>query len=729
MGYETFTCDIDADGVALVTIDLPGQSMNVWNAALMRDYRQFVDRLNTDDAIKGAVITSGKASGFLAGADLKLISTRKAETMREAFESSFVLSDDLRRMETGGHDAKRLARGAAAAKPVACVVNGLALGGGLELVLACHYRSAVDDPRVQLGLPEVTIGLLPGGGGTQRLLRLIGVEKALKMVLAGTPVDPHTAKAYGFIDEVVPADQAMGAALAWVKANPRVVQPWDRADFIVPGVSSARDPQFAQLFANANALAEVQSGHNYDAVPAILSCFYEGTLVPIDTALRIESKYFTKLLTGAQSRNMIRTLFVNKQAADKGAQRPREIAPVELRKVGIVGAGLMGCGIAHVAAKGKLNVVVLDKDRQTASKASAYTKRIVEKAVQRGAMSADAASALLARIVTTDRYEDFADADLVIEAVFEQPGIKADVLRNIEAVVGEQVVIASNTSTLPIAGLARHLRRPERFIGMHFFSPVERMQLLEIIPGEATGRAALAAAYDFNARIRKTPILVKDVRGFYTNQVVPPYLNEAVLMLMEGVDPALIDNVAIALGMPIGPLALLDETTLSLAHDIQRSTREQLGEAYQPAGTEAFFEKMVVELDRKGRRFGGGIYEYSADGTKTVWRGLIEHYPRAGVPLSPEQVEQRLLYIQLTAAARCLEAGIVVDPQSADLGAIFGWGFPTWTGGPMSHIDTLGLAEFVVEADRLAQRYGARFKPPASLRDKAGEGLSLYAPV
>ena len=726
MAYETFSVDVDSDGIALVTIDLPGQSMNVWNEALLREFDAFVDAFIADDAMKGAVITSGKTSGFLAGADLRMLGEQKAATMAEAFENAFGLNKMLRKLETSGQPAKKLMKGEAHAKPVAAAVNGLALGGGLELVLACHHRVVADNPKVQLGVPEVQLGLLPGGGGTQRLPRLAGLQNAAMMATQGKPIDPATAKAQGIVQELAPADEVVAKAKAWVKANPKVVQPWDKKGFKFPGGGGAMDPRSVQFFMAANAMGQSQTQHNYPAVQYILSCLYEGSIVPIDTAIRIESKYFTKLVSSAQTQNMIRTLFVNKQAAEKGEQRPKDVPPAELKKVGVLGAGMMGAGIAYVSAKGGMEVVLLDREQDYAEKGKAYSQKIVEKGVARGKTSKEKGDALLARITPTTDYNALKDVDMIIEAVFEDPDVKADVIKKTEAVIGENVIFASNTSTLPITGLAKNSARPEQFIGVHFFSPVDKMPLVEIIPGEQSGDRSLATALDYVRAIKKTPIVVKDTRGFYTNRVVPPYLNEAMLMVKDGIEPALIENAAKRLGMPVGPLALTDETSLSLGWMLVQSTRKELGDAYKPTGVEDFLQTMVEKLGREGRKSGGGFYDYPADGKKRLWPGIADHFPPADVQPSVEEAMERLLYAQLIPAAHCYAEGIVADPQSADLGAIFGWGFAPWTGGPMSHIDTIGVDSFVRKAESLAQQYGERFAPPVAFRDMAERNETLY---
>lgn len=728
MSYTTFSVETDGDGIATLTIDLPGQSMNVLNQDLINEFETFVNSFVSDDTMKGLVIASGKKSGFMAGADLRMLgSTDASGNPDDAFAELFRLNTMLRKLETGGHPAKALMKGEAHAKPVAAVVDGLALGGGLELVLACHYKVASDNPKVQFGVPEVQVGLLPGGGGTQRIPRLAGLQNAAMMITQGTPVNAATAQQYNLINEIVPADQLMEKAKSWIKANPKVTAPWDQKKFKFPGGGGAMDPRSVQFFMAATAMAQDKTYHNYPAVEYILSCLYEGSIVPFDTAIRIESKYFGKLLAGDQARNMIRTLFINKQAAEKGEQRPDGVGQTTLKKVGVLGAGMMGAGIAYVTAKAGMEVVLLDRDQDYAEKGKGYSEKIVEKGVSRGKVTKEKGEALLARITPTTDYAHLSDVDLIIEAVFEDPDVKADVIKKTEAVIGKDVIFASNTSTLPITGLAKNSERPDQFIGIHFFSPVDKMPLVEIIPGDKSGDRSLATALDYVGKIKKTPIVVKDTRGFYTNRVVPPYLNEAMLMVKEGINPALIDNCAKRLGMPVGPLALTDETSLELGHMLMQSTKKELGADYRPNGVEDMLEKMVVDLGRKGRKSGGGFYEYPSDGSKKyLWPGLQEHFPLAAEQPTADEVEERLMYAQLIPAAQCYAEGIVFDPQSADLGAIFGWGFAPWTGGPMSHIDTIGLETFVRKAESLAQQYGERFNPPQMFRDMAAKEETLY---
>ena len=730
MSNEAMTVEVDGDGIALVTIDLKGQSMNVWNEALMSEFAAFIERLCKDEAIKGAVITSGKSSGFLAGADLRMLGGGRldsgASSPKEVFDRLFNLNHMLRTLETSGVPAKKLQKGEAYAKPIAAAVNGLALVGGLELVLACHYRICADDPKIQLGVPEVKVGLLPGGGGTQRLPRLAGLQNAAMMATQGDPIDPATAKGNGIIQEIAPAAEIVAKAKAWVKANPKVAQPWDKQGFKYPGGAGPTHPGAVQFHMASNAMAQRETQHNYPAVQYILSCLYEGSVVPFDTAIRIESKYFGKLLTSPQTRNMIRTLFINKQAAEKGEQRPKGVDKFAFKKIGVLGAGMMGAGIAYVTAKGGAQVVLLDRDLAYAEKGKGYSAGIVEKGVARGKVSKEKGAELLARIKPTTDYNDLKDVDMIIEAVFEDPEVKADVIRKTEAVIGKDVIFASNTSTLPITGLAKNSDRPDQFIGIHFFSPVDKMPLVEIIPGAKTGDRALAAALDYVAMIKKTPIVVKDTRGFYTNRVVPPYLNEAMLMVKEGISPALIENVAKMLGMPVGPLALVDETSLELGKRIMDASKKELGKDYQPTGVEDLLHVMVDKLGRLGRKSGGGFYNYPTDGKKSLWKEIVDYFPAAKTQPSADDVKERILYAQLIPAAHCFADGIVHDPQSADLGAIFGWGFAPWTGGPMSYIDTIGVDAFVRRAESLAQKYGARFNPPQKFRDMAAKKETLY---
>jgi 3-hydroxyacyl-CoA dehydrogenase/enoyl-CoA hydratase/3-hydroxybutyryl-CoA epimerase len=557
-------------------------------------------------------------------------------------------------------------------------------------------------------------------------MRLAGVQNAMQICTQGKPMDAQAAKGMGLVDEVAPHGQIVAKAKEWVKANEKTAAKWDRKGFKIPGGAGAMDPRVVPIFAGSSAMAQGQTNHNYPAVERILSAIYEGSIVPIDTALRIESKYFTQCLMEPQAKNMIRTLFVNKGAAEKGAARPEGVPASDLKTVGVLGAGMMGAGIAYVSAKAGLNVILLDRDLEAAEKGKGYSVKLNEKGISRGKLTKEKSEEMLGRIKPTADYNDLKDVDLIIEAVFENPQVKKDVTEKTQAVIGKDIVFASNTSTIPIKNLAKNFERPEDFIGIHFFSPVDKMPLVEIITPDSTGDKALAVALDYVAKIKKTPIVVGDARGFYCNSVVVPYLNEAALMVKEGINPALIDNCAVHMGMPVGPLALMDETSQELGWSIAQATMAEEGDNYKPNGVEDLLKLFVEDLGRKGKKVGKGFYEYPEGGKKHIWEGLSEHFPLKDDQPTPEEVKERLLYVQLVAAAKMYANDVVHDPQSADLGAIFGWGFCPWTGGPMSYIDTIGLEEFVRTAERLAQKHGEKYAPPAQFREMAEKNKRLY---
>ncbi|MBB4211430.1 3-hydroxyacyl-CoA dehydrogenase/enoyl-CoA hydratase/3-hydroxybutyryl-CoA epimerase [Rhodothalassium salexigens DSM 2132] len=724
---ETIRFDVDADGIAVLTIDLPDQSMNVIDARLGDDLARAVDRVITDDAIVGAVIISGKKD-FMAGADLRMLQdlSREAPSMRagDVYERNVSLNLLLRKLETGGHDAKAMLKQGAKAKPFVAAVAGRALGGGFEIPLACHFR--VCTPDAQFGLPEVMVGLLPGAGGTQRLPRLIGLQAALQYLTTGKTIKAQEAKGFGIVAEVVEPDQLLAKAKEIVKANPKVVAPWDQKGFKYPGGGGAMHPKAVETFIGANAMARGQSWGNYPAVDAILSCVYEGSIVPMDTAVRLESKYFTKLIQGPVAGNMIRTLFVNKQAAEKGMNRPAEVEKAPIQKLGMLGAGLMGAGIAYVSAKAGMEVVLLDREQAAADKGKAYSERLVEKDVKKRRTTQDKGQALLDRIHPTTDYNDLKGCDLIIEAVFENREIKAEVTKAAEAVVGPDTIFGTNTSTLPITSLAEAWSRPENFIGIHFFSPVEKMMLVEIIKGEKTGDKAIAKALDYTQAIRKTPIVVNDSRGFYTSRCVGVYIMEGFGMLEAGVAPALIENCGRQAGFPMGPLELGDEVAIDLSVKIMRQTMADLGDAYVASPGDAVAIRMVEDLGRFGAKNDKGFYDYQDHRKTGLWPGLADAFPVAGDQPSAEDVRHRLLFSQVVECARCFEEGILENPIDGDLGAIFGWGFPPFTGGPFSFLDTYGIARFVEDADALAARFGDRFTPPKLLRDMAAAGRTFY---
>jgi 3-hydroxyacyl-CoA dehydrogenase/enoyl-CoA hydratase/3-hydroxybutyryl-CoA epimerase len=706
--------EVGADGVAIFTIDVPDRSMNVLTPELIADLEAVVEQLRSDAALKGAVIASAKPA-FLAGADLKDLATAydRGITLIEAMEWSQSLSRVYRALETCG-------------KPVAAAISGVALGGGYELALACHYRVLEDGPKAGVGLPEVKVGLLPGAGGTQRLPRLIGIAKALPLLLEGTQVKPVRALELGMVDAIAPAAELVEHARRFVLGAASAEQPWDRKGFKVPGGTGATSPATVQALAAGTALTARATQHNYPAPLAILSAVYEGTLLPIDRGLAIESKYFAQLLAGPVARNLMRTMFVNKGLADRLARRPADVPKSKVSKLGILGAGMMGSGIAYVSAAAGMDVVLLDTALEAAEKGKAYSRKLLDKDIERKRRAPEEAQRILDRIRPTTAYEDLAGCDFVIEAVFERRDIKADVTRKTEAVLGTGTIFASNTSTLPISGLAEASVRPGDFIGVHFFSPVEKMPLVEIIVGKKTSEAAIARALDYVGQLRKTPIVVNDSRGFYTSRVFGTYCYEGQALLAEGVNPALIENVAHAAGMPVGPLAVTDEVSIELQWKVIQQSEADLGEKFEKPVSYDVVRKFVADLGRLGRKSGHGFYEYPADRPKYLWPGLAALYPPATEQPSSAEVRKRLLYIQALEAMRCFEEGVVTEPAEADLGSILGWGFPAWTGGTLSFIETVGIAEFVKECNRLAKRYGPRFKPTRRLRAMARKGERFY---
>ena len=714
---ENFKIDVDADGIALVTFDVPGRSMNTLTGKVMDELPQLVERIKTDDAIKGAVITSGKASGFCAGADLGDMAAgllSGSGDLQKAFDAGWKMNGSLRALETCD-------------KPVAAAINGLALGGGLELTLACHYRVAGDSPKIQLGLPEIKVGLFPGGGGTQRLPRLIGVQAAMMAMTEGKSFRPNDAKGAGIIHEVVPAGTEVEAAKAWIKGGGKAQQPWDDKGFKQPG-GGPYHPAGVQNFIVGNAMIRKQTYGNYPAATNLMKAVYEGLQVPMDAALRIETRYFIKTLMTPQAQGMIRSLFLSKQELDKGAVRPANVPPSDAKKVTVIGAGMMGAGIAYVQALAGIQTILIDRDQESADKGKAHVEELLKKRLSRGQLTQDKYDALLASVVATTDYEQIKGSDLVIEAVFENREIKADVTKRAEAQLEKGAVFGSNTSTLPITGLAEASVRPEDFIGIHFFSPVDKMMLVEIIMGEKTSPEALAKSLDYVLKIKKTPIVVNDGRGFYTSRCFGTYVAEGLAMLEEGYAPALIDNIGRATGMPRGPLEMHDDVALDLSVKVSKQTAIDLGDKYVPLPGSEIVRTMVEDLGRYGRKNGKGFYDYDAK-PKTLWKGLSDLAPVKIDDSTPELVadqKQRLLYRQAVEVAKCWAEGVIDDPREADVGAILAWGFAPWTGGPITYIDQIGTKAFVEQADKYAAQYGERFQVPQMLRDMAAKNETFY---
>jgi 3-hydroxyacyl-CoA dehydrogenase / enoyl-CoA hydratase / 3-hydroxybutyryl-CoA epimerase len=711
---KTLTVDIDGDGIALITLNDPSKPMNVVSPEWIEELIETIERVATDPGLKGAIITSSKPT-FMAGADLKYIVTRAggAITPHQAFEFSQRPSVAMhRRLETCG-------------KPFVAAINGLALGGGYELALACHYRVIVDNPKAVVGLPEVTVGLLPGSGGTQRLPRMIGIEKSLPALLEGKPVAPADALKLGMVDAVVPADALIETARQWILKSPDPVRAWDKKGYRSSG--GLLNPAIANVMTFQPAAIGAKTQYNYPAPIAILDCIFEGMMMPFDKALRLESKYFAKLLCDPVSLNLIRTTFINKGEAMKLARRPKDVPTSKVTTLGVLGAGMMGAGIAHVAAVAGINVVLLDSTAELAEKGKALSLKVLTKAVERGQKSQSAADETLGRIKTTTQYADLARCDLVIEAVFEDSKIKADVTGKAEAAISTAAVFASNTSTLPITGLARASARPKQFIGLHFFSPVERMPLVEVIMGAETSQETLAKSLDFVAQLKMTPIVVRDSRGFYTSRVFQTFIHEGMRMLEDGVAPSLIENAAKFAGFPVGPLALVDEVTLELPWKIVKESEAALGGKFVKPCAYEVMRRMLEEFKRPGKRYGKGFYEYPEGGLKRLWSGLTAAFPPASEQPSIDELKQRFLYIQSLETARCIEEGVVAHPADADVGSLLAWGFPSWTGGPLSLIDTVGLQRFVAECKTLARRHGVRFAPSKWLRDRSTRGEAFYS--
>ncbi|AOJ79256.1 3-hydroxyacyl-CoA dehydrogenase [Burkholderia savannae] len=702
---------LDDDGIATLTWNLPERSQNVLNGESCEAFFAAAARALQDAAAKGILVTSAKPD-FIAGGDLEwLQASNDAATL---FERTCELHRALRALETGG-------------KPVAIAMPGSALGGGLEIALAGHYRVAADNPKARFGLPEVTLGLLPGGGGTQRLPRLVGVQASLPLLLEGKRLKAADALKAGILHAVVPAGEESAAARAWLLDASRrtATQPWDAKGFRIPG-GALTHPSVQQVFMAANALARQKTYGNYPAVASILSCVYEGLLTDLDTGLKTEARYFVKAVLSPEAKAMIRTLFFGMNEANKLAARPAGVPTQRYRKIGVLGAGMMGAGVAYVSAKAGLDVVLIDTSDEAAARGKDYSRKLVDKQVQRGRLAQEKADALVAKITPTTDFARLDGAELVIEAVFEDRAIKADVTRKSEAVLAPDALFASNTSTLPISGLAQASARPANFIGLHFFSPVDKMPLVEVIVGRETSQQTLARALDYVKAIGMTPIVVNDSRGFYTSRVFSTYVLEGLAMLAEGVAPALIESAGLLAGMPVGPLALTDEVSSELIHKITKQTRADLGDAYVARPGEDVAARMV-ELGRLGRKAGRGYYDYPANGgKKALWPGLASEFPAAAEQPDVKTLIERLVTVQAVETARCLVERVLTTARDADVGAILGWGFPAFRGGPVSHIHGVGVDAFVATCDRLAAQYGARFAVPTLLREMAAQGQSFY---
>ncbi len=706
---DMITTNIDTDGIATLTLDMPGRSMNVLSEASIAAIAEAARAAIADEKIKGVVLASAKRD-FIAGADLDML--LGLEGAEDIFEKMSEIQSLFREIETCG-------------KPFVAAINGMALGGGFEIAMACHHRIAAEDERARIGLPEALVGLMPGGGGTQRLPRMIGIRPALPLLLEGRKLRVGDALAAGLIDAVAPKDQLIAQAKRWILDTGDAVQPWDKKGYKIPG-GGVQSPSGYETFMPGNAMLRNKTLGNYPNALAIMSSVYEGMQTVIDVGLRVETRYFTQVVRTPEAKAMIRTLFFSMQEANKLARRPADAPKGSFKKIGVLGAGLMGAGIAHVSALAGIDVALLDVDLEAAEKGKAASAGILERSVKRKRMTSEDRDAILARITPTTDYDDLKGADLVIEAVFEDRAIKNEVTKKAEAVIGKDAVFASNTSTLPITGLAEASARPENFIGLHFFSPVDRMPLVEIIPGAETAEATLAHAMDFVKAIGKTPIVVGDARGFFASRVFATYTGEGLAMLAEGVNPALIENAGRIAGMPMGPLELSDAVSIGLMDHIAKQTEADLGKDYRAGPGREVIELFAGTLGRTGKAAGKGFYDYPAEGPKRLWPDLGKHFARTENQPDVETVKRRLMHIQGVETARCVEENIVTDPRDADVGSILGWGFAPFTGGVLSYIDMVGAKAFVDECEALAEECGPRFTPPALLRDMAAKGKGFY---
>ncbi|MFK7867712.1 MAG: 3-hydroxyacyl-CoA dehydrogenase NAD-binding domain-containing protein [Roseobacter sp.] len=719
-----FTMHTDASGVATITWDVKTKSMNVMTLDAWDVLEGLFDEALADETVKGIILTSGKDS-FAGGMDLNVIAKMKEmagdNPAKGLFDGIMNAHRIMRKIELAGMDPKSQKGG----KPVACVLPGTALGIGLEIPMCTHRIFAAPNPKAKIGLPEIMVGIFPGAGGTTRLTRKMGAMAASPFLLEGKLVAPAAAKAAGLIDEV--ADDPMAAAHAWVLGakDADLVKPWDAKGYKMPG-GAPYHPAGFMTFVGASAMVNGKTQGVYPAAKALLSAVYEGALVPFDTALKIEARWFTSVLMNPSSEAMIRSLFINKEALEKGAVRPADVSDQRVQKLGVLGAGMMGAGIALVSAQAGIEVVLIDQSQEAADRGKDYTAQFADKGIKRRKTTPEKKEQLLSLITATTDLQALQGCDLIIEAVFEDPKVKAEMTRKVEAVISEDCIYATNTSTLPITELAKASTRAAQFIGIHFFSPVEKMLLVEIIKGKETGNRAVAKALDYVRQIRKTPIVVNDARFFYANRCIIPYINEGIRMVAEGVEPALIENAAKLVGMPLGPLQLVDETSIDLGAKIARATKAAMGDAYPDAAVDDVIFWMEAD-GRLGRKAAAGFYAYDEKGKRTgLWNGLAAQYPVKDDQPDLKDVQHRLLFAQSLEAVRALEDGVLMDIREGDVGAILGWGFAPWSGGPLSWLDMLGAAYAAERCNQLTATFGDRFSCPALLQEMAQKNQSFY---
>lgn len=721
-----FHYSVDAEGVATILWDVPGARMNIMSTAGLCELEDCIDKAISDPGVKGAVIASGKRD-FAAGMDLKVLAAMRQDARgnpaQNIFDRVMGIHFLLRKIELAGAPPGEPEK----AKPIATALSGTALGIGYEIALASHRIFCADVAHAKIGLPEIKVGLFPGAGGTTRLSRRLGLATAAPFLFRGKTPDPREAERARLVDEVTSPVDLLDRAKRWVlTAKPyEIAKPWDRRGNKIPGGRPYEKEGFMSFMA-ASAMLNGETKGALPAAQALLSSVYEGMLVPFDVAVRNEARWFTNVLMNPFTSAMVRTIFISKKQLEKGARRPAGVAETSVRKVGIVGAGMMGSGIGLVSAQAGADVVLLDRTLDAAEAGKAKIESILASQAKRAHLTADKAAETLARIASTDRARQLGDCDLVIEAVFEDPEVKARVISEVDQSVRRDCVIATNTSTLPVSGLAQATSHPDRFIGMHFFSPVHRMLLLEVIRGKQTDDRTVALAVDFAGRIRKTPIVVNDARFFYANRCIIPYINEGVRMVREGVNPALIENTARQLGMPVGPLQLVDETSIDLAASVAKATRKAMGDSYpHDAADDVIFH--LFEKGRLGRKSGGGFYDYDKSGRRVgLWRGLVEEFAPT-MRSSPTDVRMRLLLVQVLEAVRALEEGVLEDVREGDVGAVMGWGFAPWSGGPFSWLDVVGAEKIIEECcSRFKRTFGSRFAAPELLKAKAADKATFY---
>lgn len=706
MSLETIRYELAADGIATITHDAPGAPVNTMTAQWQADMAAVVERVEADkERIKGILVTSAKKT-FFAGAQLDNVLQLTAADAPEGFRSIEALKRAFRRLETMG-------------RPVVALLNGAALGGGWELALAAHARFALDDAKIQFGTPEVSLGLIPGATGITKTVRLLGLMAAQPYLMEGKLFGPREALDLGLVDGIgATMDDLRELALAWIAEHPHATQPWDRKDYRMPGGTPA-SPKIAMGLTVAPAMLAAKTHGLYPAAQAILETMVEGAMVDYDTATRIESRKLAKIMVGQNAKNMITAFFFNLNAIKSGKSRPAGFAPWKPQRVGVLGAGMMGAGIAHANASRGIPCVLKDVSLDKAQAGVEAVRRITAPLVAKGRMDEVKQARLLGLVTPTADASDLKGCDLIIEAVFEQRALKAQVTREAEPMLAEGGVFASNTSTLPISGLAEASAAPRRFVGLHFFSPVHKMKLVEIIRGKATDDETIARAYDYVLALGKTPIVVNDSRGFFTSRVFGTFVMEGAAMLEEGIPAPLVEHAAEAAGMPVGPLAVIDETSLSLSVHVMEQTRtdfEAEGRRHVPAAGEALVERMVKEFKRPGRAAGGGFYDYSAGQPKRLWAGLAQ-FEKPGVTADFETLKRRFLYRQSIETARCLAEGVLTSVHEANIGSIFGIGFPAWTGGALQFVASEGLENYLQRADALAARHGERFALSVEVRE------------